>query len=90
MSRTSLQIQLQITILKEGKRFVAYAPALDLATSGKTLEEAKRRFGEAAELFFDELARKDTFEEALGELGWQKVRKEWKPPLVISQQAVGD
>jgi predicted RNase H-like HicB family nuclease len=44
-----------VAILREGKRFVAYTPALDLSTSGKTQAEAKARFQEAAELFFEEL-----------------------------------
>lgn len=47
-------MSLPVSVLKEGKRFVAYAPALDLSTSGKTYEEAKERFEEAVTLFFEE------------------------------------
>ncbi|MEK7537372.1 MAG: hypothetical protein AAB619_00155 [Patescibacteria group bacterium] len=48
---------LPVSILREGKRFIAYTPALDLSTSGKTFEQAKQRFEEAAELFFEETER---------------------------------
>lgn len=82
-----LKFQLPVSFIKERKRFVAYTPALDLSTSGKTLGEAKRRFGEASVLFFEEIFRKGTVDEVLDELGWQKIKKEWKPPVVVSQQS---
>ncbi|MEK7636828.1 MAG: hypothetical protein AAB402_00355 [Patescibacteria group bacterium] len=50
-------IILPVSILREGKRFIAYTPALDLSTSGKTFDQAKQRFAEAAELFFEETER---------------------------------
>ena len=83
----ALQFKLQVSFLKEKKRFVAYAPALDLSTSGKTLEEARRRFEKASLLFFEELIHKGTIEEVLNELGWQKIKKEWRSPVVISQES---
>lgn len=52
--------QLPVSFLREGKRFIAYTPALDLSTSGKTFEEAKEHFVEASELFFEELDRMGT------------------------------
>ena len=65
---------LSIIFLREKKRFVAYSPALDLSTSGKTFEEAKKRFAEASRLFFEEVVRKNTLSEALQDLGWQKIK----------------
>ena len=87
MAKMALQFQLPVSFIKEKKRFVAYTPVLDLSTSGKTLGEAKRRFEEASVLFFEEILRKGTFDEILDELGWQKVKKEWKPPVIVSQQS---
>jgi len=87
MAKIFFDTQLQVSFLKEGRRYIAYAPALDLSTSGKTLEEARKRFGEAAMLFFDELTRRGTLGEVLGELGWQKINRSWKPPMVVSQQS---
>lgn len=49
-------VSLPVAILRESNRFIAYTPALDLSTSGKSFAEAKARFQEAAELFFEELS----------------------------------
>lgn len=81
-----IQFNLPVTILKEGKRFVAYSPALDLSTSGKTFKETQKRFVEAAMIFFEEIIKKKTIDEVLGDLGWKKSKKEWQPPVVVSQK----
>ncbi len=84
MNKNRIQFKLSVTFLREKKLFVAYSPALDLSTSGKTYEEARRRFTEAAMLFFEELAAKGTAAKVLRDLGWQKNKNAWQPPLVIS------
>lgn len=48
MKKLTFQANLPVTFLREGKKFVAYTPALDLSTSGDTLEQAQKRFAEAA------------------------------------------
>ena len=80
-----IDINLTLSILKQGKRFIAYSPALDLSTSGKSQQEVKKRFMEAALLFLEELDRTGTMHNVLKELGWQQVRRQWTPPQVISQ-----
>lgn len=80
--------QLPVDISKQGRRFVAYSPALDIATSGKTENEVKRRFGELVEVLFEELREAGTLENVLRELGWKKAQKKWQTPE-ISQQSVG-
>lgn len=79
-------VSIPVTILREGKRFVVYTPALDLSTSGKTFEEARARFQEAAELFFEELERMGTLHDALMGLGWTKVERQWTPPVLVAQE----
>lgn len=79
-----LQVNLPVSILREGKRFVAYTPALDLSTSGTSYQEVKMRFREAVEIFFQEIVRKGTFVEILNNLGWEKMRTGWMPPVVIA------
>lgn len=86
MKKIGFSCNLSILFLRENKRFVAYSPALDLSTSGKTFEEAKKHFAEAAMLFFEELHKKGTTEEVLEDLGWNKKNKEWQPPMIVSQQ----
>lgn len=87
MAKVNFEVSLPVSVLKEGRYFVAYSPALDLSTSGKTFEEAKRRFGEVVQIFFEELLEKGTLEEVLSTLGWQKIRKEWTPPVVVSYES---
>lgn len=74
-----------VIFLKEGRKFVAYTPVLELATCADTLDDAKKRFGEALEIFFEELVNMGTLEEVLAECGWRKIsrpRARWVPPEV--------
>ncbi len=87
MKKTQFKFSLSISILKESNRFIAYSPAIDLSTSGKTYEEAKKRFDEAASVFFEEIFEQGTLNDVLKDLGWKKIQKKWIPPLVISQES---
>lgn len=86
------QVKLPVQIGKQGKRYVAFTPALDISTSGKTEAEAKRRFSNLVELFFDELEMAGTIDEVLRELGWKKSVSRgaqdpaWTPPAYKSEQ----
>ena len=81
-----MHLNLPLSIFKEGKTFVAYTPALDLSTCGKTFAQAERRFNEAVELFFDEILKQGTLKEVLSDLGWTKTKKEWRPPTLIAHK----
>jgi len=83
----TIQTNLQVSILKERSRYIAYAPALDFSTSGASYEEAKKRFDEGVQLFFEEIIKRGTLEEVLKEYGWRKMRFEWKPPMIVSQES---
>lgn len=87
MRKTNLQFKLSVSMLREGKRFIAYTPTLDLSTSGKSYKEAKKRFMEIVNIFFEELVKKGTLEEVLRDLGWKKSQRKWVPPIVISQES---
>lgn len=87
MEKHLMQTKLSVTFLREGKRFIAYSSALDLSTSGKTFEEAKRRFEEIVEIFFEEVERQGTLKEVLQNLGWQKQQKQWTPPAIIGHES---
>lgn len=87
MKKASIQANLPVSILREGKRYVAYTPALDLSTSGKSLKEVKERFSEAVDIFFEEVIKNDTLDEVLHNLGWEKVRAQWVPPTIVSQES---
>ena len=87
MKKMNIQVKLPMSILREGKKYIAYTPALDLSTSGKTFDEAKKRFGEVVEIFFEEILRKNTTEAVLEELGWQKIHQKWNPPVVVANES---
>lgn len=86
MAKPRFEFSLPVSIIKEGDSFIAYTPALDLSTVGDTLEDAQKRFQEAVELFFEEIAERGTVNEALTELGWQKEDKHLTPPVVVAHQ----
>ena len=71
-----------ILVFQEGKRVVAYSPAIDLSTCGNTEKQARKRFAEAAELFFEEIIQMGTVDDVLTECGWRKSGRKpvWTPP----------
>lgn len=85
MPKRKIEFKISVNFLKEGEKFIAYSPVLDLSTCGDTLEQAKKRFKEATGIFFEETAKKGTLENALLNLGWQRVQKVWQPPVFIGQ-----
>lgn len=86
MKRMFLQFNLPVTIFKEGKRFVAYTPALDLSTSGKTYAEVKKRFDELVIIFMEELVEKNSLDRVLKDFGWRAVGRQWQPPVIVSHE----
>jgi len=84
MINNKLSFKLPVIITKQNRHFVAYTPALDISTSGKTEKEVKKRFVELVNLFIEEIVQADTINDVLSELGWRKVQKVWTPPKVIS------
>lgn len=85
MKKINFQASLPVTFLREGDQFVAYTPALDLSTSGDSFEQAKKRFSEAVQIFFEECLNMGTLESVLSDLGWNKQNSQWNPPMVVAQ-----
>ena len=81
-SRHSIGLNLPVIFFKEKGQFVAYTPALDLSTSGETLAQTERRFAETAKIFLEECHAMGTLNEVLRELGWEKKRGTWIPPII--------
>jgi hypothetical protein len=82
----SIQTRISVIVFQESKKFVAYSPAIDLSTCGNTEEQARKRFVEAASIFFSEIKSKGTTEEVLAECGWckQPGEQNWQPPRYMS------
>lgn len=84
MLNNKLLFKLPVIITKQNRRFVAYTPALDISTSGKTEKDVKNKFVELVNLFLEEIIEAKTVDDILCELGWKKVQKTWKPPEVMA------
>ena len=88
MSQRLTSFSLPVQIIKQKNRYIAYTPVLDLSTSGRSVVEAKKRFAEIVDLFFEEIIEAGTLHSVLDELGWRKVDKNWQPPQIVSQNSV--
>ena len=79
----NFEARIPVLFLEEGDKIVAYSPALDLSSFGKTEEQARKRFAEAASIFVNEIIEMGTVDEVLEECGWHRVTKEhaWSPPI---------
>jgi len=78
----NIQAKIPVILFEEGDKIVAYSPAIDLSTCGNTEDQARKRFIEAASIFFDEITRMGTVDDVLAECGWYKVPEQqtWLPP----------
>jgi len=84
-----ISVGVDVLFLKEGNYIVAYAPALDLSSYGRTLPAAKKAFGEAIGIFIEETERKGTLERVLIKLGWTLSRIRYDPPRWTAGELLG-
>lgn len=76
-----IKTTLSVQFLREGNEFIAYCPALDISTSGSSMEEAQKMFEELLDIFLEETLKMRTLEKVLNECGWKKIGKGgWHPP----------
>ena len=85
MEKPSWGANLEVLMIREGENFVAYCPALNLATQGGSFEEADRAFDEMIQIFMDEVMAMGTIDKVLEDAGWIKINQKWVPPTVINQ-----
>jgi predicted RNase H-like HicB family nuclease len=67
----TVDVSLDVLLIKEGDYIVSFCPALNLSSFGDTEDDAKKGFDEAMTLFLDELHKRGTLEKELLNLGWQ-------------------
>ncbi len=83
-----VKTELSVMIIKEGKYFIAYTPALDFSTCGKTVEEAQRMFAEGVNIFLAECVKMGTLQDVLADCGWTRSStrsSQLVPPEVITR-----
>lgn len=62
-------LRLTAEVWKEGQMYMAYCRELDLASCGRTIEEAWANLKEVFEIFLEETSKKGTLKELLEEAG---------------------
>jgi hypothetical protein len=89
MARIKFQkVTLTVIFYREGNKFIAYSPALNLSTCGDSQDQAKRRFEEILGIFLEEVDKMGTLEDVLLECGWKKIghpQRHWQPPVFVGQ-----
>ena len=68
-----LKVNLRGAVRREGRRWVAGCPALDLWTQGSSKDNAQRCLQEAVELWFEDCLARGVLERALQEVGFRPV-----------------
>jgi predicted RNase H-like HicB family nuclease len=77
-------IEFTVQIWKEGNQFVAHAMPLDVVSSGKTPEEARKALDEAVHLFLVTAADIGTLNEILQEAGYELKVGRWVGPSWVA------
>lgn len=82
---TTINFNLPVSFIQEGKQVIAYTPALDISTVGKNQEEVKERFSELVKMFFADIVETGSVSEVLSQLGWINASGSWNPPKVSNE-----
>ncbi len=78
-----MRIEYTSQVWKEGDQFIAHAMPLDVMSSGRTPEEARKALDEAIHLFLMTAAEAGTLAEVLQDAGYQLKRGTWISPLWV-------
>lgn len=81
-----IQIQFVGEIWKEGEKYISYASQLQVASCGKTKEEARENLIEAVEGFIEVIREMGTLDEILKESGFEKQSRKqyWVAPEILA------
>ena len=79
-----MNIEYTVQIWKEGDQYIAHAMPLDVMSSGKTSEEAKRAVKEAVDLFIATAKEMGTLNDILEECGYRREDNEFVSPPWVS------
>jgi len=81
-----LEVQLKGVVRREGKRWIAGCPSLNVYSQGRTREDARRCIKEAVELWFESCLERGTLGAALQEVGFRPAP--WGMPLTGREEFV--
>lgn len=78
----NIRLFLTSKIWKENKYYIAYNPELDVASQGKTPEDAQLKLKDAVALFMETAKNMGTLNTILREAGFVKKEKRWVSPII--------
>lgn len=81
-----VDFNLPVSIFLQGGVYVAYTPALDISTVGKSKAEARKNFEELVNVFFSEFEDARELAEVLESLGWAE-KTAWQPPVEVEHSS---
>lgn len=73
---------LNVAIFKEGRSYLAYAPALDLVAQGKSVNDVRKNFAEVFDIYLEETIGRGTLEKDLLRCGWNRQAGAFWPPAM--------
>ena len=82
-SARSVEVQVDVVLIKDGEYYVALCPSLNVSSYGQTQVEAKQAFDEALKIFISETDKKGNLEKELLKYGWvlqQQPKLSYTPP----------
>ncbi len=82
----NVTFKVPVSIFLQGSSFVAYTPALDISTYGKSKKEAQKNFEELVDTFFSSFQDTRQLAQVLESLGWIKKKTTWHPPKIEQQR----
>lgn len=77
-----MRLFLTFKIWKEGRHYIAYNPELEVASQGKTQEEAAEMLKDAIKLFLETTKKMGTLPSVLREAGFVPKEKKWISPSI--------
>lgn len=86
MSNTVPRIEYTVQVWQERSQFVAHAMPLDVASAGRTPDEARQALDEAVRLFLKASEDMGTLSDVLAEAGYEPRNGEWVSPSWIGVQ----
>lgn len=69
-SKSYINVPLDVFLLEEDGMIVSYCPSLQLSSYGEDIQDAKKAFKEAMDIFLQDTIHKGTLEKVLLKLGW--------------------
>ena len=79
-----MQIEYTVQIWKEGEKFVAHAMPLDVMSTGRTPDEARKALDEAVHLFLLTAEEMGTISEVLEDAGYRADQGNWIGPSWVA------